>query len=82
MKSLTKQKIRTIVPGMITGAMLIFLLTGQHHQRVMPCKNFNIPPQEFFKQDVESCTEPDSGTEKSNMETTTSAFMIGLPLLN
>jgi hypothetical protein len=81
MKAITTRTKRIILPVFFTGIILFFLLAGRHHHTEMPCKSFTTPYKECFKQDVEPCTETDSGTEKSNIMAT-SAFMIGLPEIN
>ncbi|WP_291856794.1 hypothetical protein [Marinilabilia sp.] len=78
MKAFTTRKIRTLLPAIFTGIILIFLSSEKHHGKFLPCKSFTTPSKEYFETDVEPCSEPDSGTDKSNMGVN-SAFMIGLP---
>lgn len=81
MKAFTNRIKRTGVPVIATGIILYFLLQGNEHQTAMPFESFNTPSKEYFNQDVEPCTEPDSGTDNSNIGAH-AAFMIGLPVLN
>jgi hypothetical protein len=81
MKAFTTRTKRLILPTFFTGMILFFLLAGRQHPAELPCKSFTTPPNEYFKQDVEPCTEADSGTDKSGIRAS-SAFMIGLPVLN
>ena len=81
MKAFTNRTKKIILPVISTGIILYFLFPGMQHQNAMPGKSLDTPPKEYFKQDVEPCTEPDSGTDNSNIGAS-AAFMIGLPALN
>jgi hypothetical protein len=81
MKAFTTRTKRIILPAILTGISLFFLLAGSQHPTDLPCESFTSPPKEYFKQDVEPCTEPDSGTDNTNFGAT-AGFMIGLPVLN
>ena len=81
MRAFTTRIKRIILPVIATGTIVFFLQPRIHHQTTMPGESFNTPPKEYFKQNVEPCPEPDSGTDNSNIGAN-AAFMIGLPVLN
>lgn len=78
MKTLKIRHQREIIPVVFIGLILFALLSGKQQNDLFPCENFATPSEELFRQDVKPCSEPDSGTDKSNMKAT-AAFMIGLP---
>lgn len=78
MKKLKIRHRREILPIGVIGLMLFVLLSGRQQCDFFRTKSFATPNEEFFKQNTESCFEPDSGTDKSNIKAT-AAFMIGLP---
>ncbi|WP_010664788.1 hypothetical protein [Marinilabilia salmonicolor] len=78
MKTLRIRHKREIAPIVFIGLILFVSLSGKQHCDLFPCESIATQNEELFRQDVEPCSEPDSGTDKSNMKAT-SAFMIGLP---
>lgn len=74
-------KIRKFFPVLVFIGIIFFVLqTGNQQRPLSRDTRIPMPPEECFERDVEQCSEPDSGTEKSTIGA--SAVMIGLPFKN
>lgn len=72
---------RKYAPALIYIGIIFFVLqTGNQQRPLSRDTSLPVPPEKCFEREVEQCSEPDSGAEKSIIGA--SAVMIGLPFKN
>ena len=81
-KPTPKRRVKRSAPVLvfIGTIFLVLLITGKQQRSLSRDTSLPTPPEECFERDVKQFSEPDSGTEKSNIGA--SAVMIGLPFKN